>query len=510
MKRILSSEVFIVVSLSLLILALNGFVWVNRAINTPKGSEFVPFHGDPDQYAMYTSIIRQGTEGSRRVFDRYVTTPQSGSFVYGLYLIVGWIGGMIGITNVNGLYHVTRYIFGALWLSAILWLCDAMIKEKWVRIAAFFFAVFGAGISFFEAIERSTFAPHITLGYIAIVSTLASIFYYENSGSRKWLYRGAASSLVTALVYPFGFLLISLIVPCYVLLVRRKHWVIGSLVILISGVVGMYLTHATSSVYPWNSLPYVFVHLKGFTPLAYVFIFGFPLTLASIGVMSRYKKPVSLLDRREVWLLLLWIFAIMILLRERSLIVRILGPYSITGSDYIWGTIFVPIGILVAWGIESLWRRVGIGTCIMLILISMMSLQLSPLAPKYMYPHSGYIQALRTIANVTSSGQNVLSFIGGGRMIPMYANRGSYTGGPQFAPDWTAHRSEAEAFYRGSLDRCGAYTFLQKNNIGAILYGAEERAMGDSVTFYPFLQSWNTYGGVTVYTVVESKPIGCM
>jgi hypothetical protein len=537
MKRIIKSETFVVFVLICIIVLLNASVWIVKSAKTPAGREFIPIHNSLSDYPFYTSVIRQGIDRQVQVFDRFAVEPHEGSVVHFFYLVLGWIGGIFGITSAHVIYHVARFILGVGWCMVIYWLCDVMIREKWVRILAFFFSLYSASFPRFlfvdggvttswfmtwwselDPIIRAAFVPHFTLGHIAMVVALIAIFHYERSGDRKWLYRGAVSAWVGAFVHPPSFIQVAMVVPLYVLLVRRKHWVLGALSILVAGGLGLMYINQASDVFPWNQ-PKQFEGVNFAVPIfEYLLALGPIVLLGLVGALVKRKAE-------STWLLVIWIVTSLVMIPVSKMMPfspwTFIREHPISNIRFLQVAIWVPLGILSAHAVVYLWqqygKRIAIATLVVFMLLTFVGYPASIngqvnhmyFSAEYTYPKVGYIQAVKALGSVVKPGQVTLSLSLGGVTTPMYINRTTYVGQVVYTPDREAKMKKSWAFYHGDMHVCEAFAFVKENRVGAVLYSFDEQHAGQAVKFYSFLQPWNTYGETTIYSVVDSKPPGC-
>jgi len=537
MKRIVASEAFIVTILSILALTLSALPWFIKLATIPAGRDMIPIHNSLSDYPFYVSVIREGIDGSRAVFDRYAIEPHAGSVIHLFYLLIGWVAGIIGITSAHLAYHLSRFILGAVWCLVIYWLCDTFVKEKWVRILAVFFALFSASFPKFIFVNgqltvqwfmtwwselnptvRAAFVPHFLLGHITMVAALISLINYEKHKRNIWLVRAGLSGFLAAFVHPPSAIQLFLMLPFFVLLVRSKPWFIGTLILLTSAGIGLAVINSISNVFPWN-LPKAYEGVSFAVPTGeYLLALGPVGFLAVIGCVSRFKK-------RETWLLILWIVTSLVAVPLSKQMpfsaIAIIRNHPISNIRFLQVALWVPLAILGAYGLAFIFRRNGkiagaVTLCIFIFLTfagypATIQEQVSHIyfSSEYLYPKKGYLEGLSALGTVTKPDGNILSLSLAGMTIPMYVNRTSYVGQVVYTPQLDEKMKLSWKFFAGGMGACEAYTFLKTNRIGAVFYSFDEANAGGNIRNFPFLQSWNRYGETEVFTVVDSPPAGC-
>ena len=236
------------------------------------------------------------------------------------------------------------------------------------------------------------------------------------------------------------------------------------------------------------------------------------------------KEKITRYKRQETWILFLWIVTSIIMIPLSKIMpfspVAFIRDHPISNIRFLQVALWVPLGILAAFGLQAIWKRWGkLAGPIVLVLFAVLTFAGYPGAMKsqinqvyfsseYTYPKVGYIKGIGALASVTRPDQATLSLSLGGVTTPMYINRTAYVGQVVYTPDRETKLKRSWEFFHGDMAACDAYKFLKNNSIGAVLYSFDEHNAGDSVKFYPFLQPWNTYGETTVYTVVDSPPEG--
>ncbi len=534
--RMVCGEAFIVTVFSVVALLIAALPWFIKLSSVPVGRDMIPVHNSLGDYPFYVSVIRQGIDGSMVVFDRFAVEPHNGSLIHFLYLAIGWAARIVGIQSANLAYHLSRFVLGALWCIVVYWFCDTIIRNKWVRILAFFFTLFSTSFPKFVFVNgqwtvtwfmswwseldptiRIAFLPHFTLGHIAMVVAFISLFRYASKPSPKWLVLGGVAGFIAAFVHPPSAILLFMTLPLYVLLIRKKRWVASAGVILFFAGIGLLILNHLSSVFPWSlakefeGWSYAILIPEYFLALGPVILF------AAIGAVNRIRVPVT-------WFLLLWIITSIVAIPLSKQIpfspIAMMRAHPISNIRFLQMAIWLPLGVLGAYGFFDIWKHLGKAAGVIILTVFLFLTFVGYPATineqihhiyftyDYSYPKKGYLEAIGKLAQITSKDQTVLSLSLGGMTIPMYVDRTSYVGQVVYTPDLNAKMAASWQFYKG-MSSCEAYKFLKKNRVGAVLYSFDERNAGDAVHFYPFLQSWNRYGDTEIFTVVQSPPAGC-
>jgi hypothetical protein len=497
--------------------------------------EYIPVHNSLSDYPYYTSIIAQGIDGQTTVVDRFTNEPHTGGYIHVLYLAIGWVGRLIGVSDAHGLYHGARILFSFLWILAIYKFIKQFLHTSVGRISAFFFAVCGAGFPVvgqwqgtqylmwplnwwteFNPILRAVFLPHYLLGHSLLVFGLLAFVAYIKKGSTKQLVAGSLYGVAVSIIHPPSYLMLGLLVSLYGILSRHFRRTLFSVAGICLGILPILYYRTLYSAFPWT-LASSYERASFAVPIeSYILGLGPVLILGIIGYILRYRK-------KETWLLFAWFLV-------PSLLVQIIwylwgtpmsAWVSISNIRFLQVAVFLPLAVGAGTAVEHIVlhtpRIVGVFVCVFLCVLTFLGYPMSIQTEtgrvfggyEFQFPKSGYIDALKFTRVITNVNDTVLALPLAGQIIPSYANRTIYVGNMEFYTQDLSHKMDsAWAFYVG-IPVCKAYSFTKENRITTVFYGYDEKTAGDAVTRYPFLKKAGTFGETEVYSV-DAKYEGCL
>lgn len=282
---------------------------LTRAGDLHPNREFELIHNFPTDYNFYLSRIRQGLEGRWTVVEKYTSEVHSGSFIHGIYLLMGKAGAIVRVPvwRAGDIYHMARVVLATVLLIAIAEFCKKSfgtgrrgvadgIPEKrsnipytstHVGILAFLLAVtasswpklvavangsivpatlenlfnwrFGgymAWWSVMDSLQRITFIPHLLIGQALIV---VLILLVTGSAMRKKNgYPVFAGLLAFALgmIFPPGLIFVYAVMGIWVLLSGKsfRQWLVPYGAIVMISVPSLVYLWLMTGMYPWKRL----------------------------------------------------------------------------------------------------------------------------------------------------------------------------------------------------------------------------------------------------------------
>lgn len=527
-------ETRLVVVLTGIILFLNIYPWIVQLQSVPPNHSMLPVHNSTGDYPLYTSFIRQGLDGASTVRYLFVPGEQEGSYLYWFYLCIGRIGRFVGMSDVHVVYHTVRYLLSVVWFTVLYAFLRTVIHEKKVRIAAYVFILFSSSFPIIQFSEggftvgwyfswwtewnpmlRAAFLPHYMAGHTLMLTTL--LFFCGLWERKKYIFLPLAivSGWMAGFIHPPSLIILLLILPLYVLLLRKREWVIQTAIFTVGSAISLFFISRESTRYPW----YIG---RGYESLSFAINIrdallglGPVLFLGLIGAVITIK-------RRHTLLFVLWVVSSIVMLDLSWRMVGWSHPIfhlvPISNIRFLQTALWVPLGILSAQGLAVVSRRFGniwwVGGLLLFILLT---------AIGYPYNWEGYYKSIVTqnefdiptkewseaMRNLSDPG-NVSPVLAMGytsAYIPAYSGRSVYMGF-HIMPDYDARSGNSYTFYKG-MDYCDAYAFLTEQGIYDIYFGFDEQKAGYAVLEYPFLKEVKRFGNTSIYTFIDKKPDNC-
>jgi hypothetical protein len=527
-------EQSVIVCIAIGMIVLNILPSILFKIRLTPDREYIPVHNSLSDYPYYTSIIAQGIDGQTAVVDRFTNEPHTGAYIHVLYLAIGWVGKLTGFSDAHGLYHGARILFGILWMCAIYVFIRRFVHTPIGRIAAFFFAVCGAGFPIFQfgngtwfmywpldwwtefnPMLRAVFLPHYLLGHSLFIFGLLSFMTYIKKGTYREFILGSFFAVTASIIHPPSYLMLGMLVFFYGIFSRRFKRTLLAVVGVCTGIFPLLYYRSLYTTFPWTlassyergsfDIP-IMSYILGLGPVLFFGIAGFVLT---------FRK-------KETWIFFLWVLVPSILVQLLWYVwVTPLSRYvSISNIRFLQVAIWIPLAIGTGYSIEYIIKRfpffVGMIVCICLAILTFSGYPKSIQTEsgrvfggyEFQFPKRGYIDALKFTRLITNVNDVVLALPLAGQIIPSYANRTVYVGNMEFYTQSLSHKMDnAWAFYVG-IPLCEAHMFVTKNRIMTVFYGYDEQKAGDAVLKYPFLKLAGTFGETKVFAV-DANYSGC-
>ncbi len=539
MQKVVKSEILWITLIALTMLALSIAPLLIQWKNTPNNAYFIPIHNSISDYPYYVSIIREGIDGSLKVYGQYTTEAQSGGYVHLFYLMLGWFGKGVGIHDAHAVYLSARIFFGILWALVIYLFVRIFTEKKINRIITFLIALTSASFPNFtwvnggvdvqwymtwwselNPIIRFTFLPHYLLGHILLTLSVISVWQFDRTKKIFWWFLLALLGWIAGFVHPPSLIILIPVVPLWALLCRRFRTLLWSSVALGLASTSLLLLKGMISRFPWNlALPYEQTIWYAPTP-EYLLALGPVFVLAIMGLIAGWKK-------RETILLALWA-GISIMLLDRIGMLKyspnaLLRELSVSNIRFLQMAPWIPMSILASKFIAYLSTiRFGriisaafIGAYLIITFIGYPSSLKEQVAnvfmdERFVYPSRGWISAIQALDGITKPGENILALPLAGRMIPTYTNRRVYVNSiHSYTKDLDRKLSLVWNFYHGTLPVCDGYHLVKDNGITAVFEGYDEKDQGNAAIGYPFLALVRSFDTTNVYRFTDVKPAGC-
>lgn len=319
--------------------------------------------------------MRQGLDGNLLVTSRMTPESFAPQFAIPFFVLLGYVGRVLPI-SLPLLYLLSRILGGIALMLGIYALIARFFHDGIRRGWAFFITLSGSFLpiiqdgrleapphvltwSELDPLIRLTYIPHHLWSKVLFVAIIFLLLRAEtNKGLGKTL--GALFCLSIVMGFTSPVIVVTFVMTIGVWLLAewavsvKKHgmfpWNVGmygASVLLGCVLVLWYHWHLAHSVFPWTTYgpPWENNWLFLFSPWEYLTMLG-PLFIVSItGLALGWWKE------RSVRLLGAWILSGWVL----SFLMRRFLPFS--GSRYLEGYQWIPIGILSVYGLSELIRR---------------------------------------------------------------------------------------------------------------------------------------------------------
>ena len=425
-------------------------------------------------YSTHLSWIDQSREGRFFLQNKFTSELQGGDLVRPVYFLLSQPFRLTTLSN-STVFHILRVICGILLLMLLFPMLRRYDSDPAVQMRSFMLLVFTAGLGFLTRywmqsadldIPESTLfvslgeAPHFLYALLLLWGGIASFY-----GGVHGIY--FICLLVLWWEHPFEAVILIVVCLANLWIVKKRKTQV--LVLLITGAISIppflyyqYLTKIPAFA-GWGSAqnlmpsPPLHSYLSAFLPL---------LILSFFGIRALVKKP----DKR-VLLIFLCLWTIV-----QFALVYVPLPFQ---RRLIAGIQF-PLAILGAYGLREIGKPLVTGIVFALMCVTnvvMLQRSISELQPRLMpfYLLPEYRDAFRWLANQQNKNGVILSGFVTGNLLPGFSGFTSYLGHSSFTPDVVRKRKEVAAFYKNPTA-----TFLLKNRIQYIFYGAEERNLSST------------------------------
>lgn len=527
---------------------------LTRSSDLQPNREFELIHNFPTDYNFYLSRIREGLEGRWTVIEKYTSEPHAGSYIHGMYLVMGKIGAWVRVPwgRAGDIYHVARIVLAFVLLIAIAEFCKkiylmlaprflllafllAVTASSWPKLVAVVdasivpatlenlfawrFGGYMAWWSVMDSLQRITFIPHILVGQILIIVLIGSLTSLRvlRSG-RNVLFLGVLAFCL-GMIFPPGLIFIYAVMGIWMVLFWRKRlsWFIPFGAIVVISLPSLFYLGLMTSMYPWKRL----IEVDTIRPLP----FNYGEYAKSLGPMLPFGIAgliVALLTwETALFPAVSWVLAWGVLLGIFAFVPQ---QSPLRFSEMIP---HVPLGVLSAYFLRHLGRlryvsRITAITLVSLGLFHMYSsylwqrdfvdhkiratLPLVPTGSYVMYPLKDFVLAMKYLEDVTKGEGIILSETTAGNYMPVYSGNRVYVGHDNTVA-FEEKKEEVRAFFSGDMDADFVRSWIRRTGASYVFYGPQEREYGrgdDLSLTYPFLHEVYKNSVVTLYSVAET------
>lgn len=522
----------------ILILALSSTSLIVAWLTTPIDKIFTGvLGGDGADIMVYLSQIEEASRGRFLLHNLYTSESSAGLILSPLWLVLGWIKGITGISSLF-LFHASRVIFGGAFLYFLyLYISRFFSSVIWCRIC-FLMTCFGSGlgviyllvnlaavpVSIMSSVDLWLTQSHILTIimhsplFIVSIGLLLLIFWWAEerlsvASIKETMIMGAVT-LLLGLIHPYDLIIIGAVLVVWFLCrcLIEKKWLKQELWKLI--IVG--LVSGLAVVYFWwllKSDPAVAAWAKQNITLSppliyYLWGLGIILPLFLVGAMLATKR-----HWQNMWFLVAWGIVGLILLYapvqfQRRLVNGLIIPLTILGVA----------GLMVIW--QKL-RGVLVKTTLVIIMVflllpsTLFNIAFDILTKDkriykttngqeaYAYlPHNIY-NSFFWIRHNFSDDQVVLSSAAMGVFIPYLGGSKVYLGHHHQTGDFVNKRQKVEEwFFTDNNNDEQKIAWLKDQGINYVFWGPAEQALG---TYAPnqksYLHQVYSYNNVSIYKV---------
>lgn len=492
---------------------------------------------------VYFSFMKQAEQGKVFAENLFTSEPQRGSLFHPLWLLLGWIAGLFRL-SLPLVYHATRAILGIAFLVIVYRIIAELFADTRSRLVALTLLAFSSGIGTFFSIgdwnsysilllllpadqwisESNTFltlmhSPLFILSQILLVSILWSLVR-DRDARRNPFWLGCLVFLL-GLVHPYDLVTVAAVAVALVLVrafakdptqtqeVLRRS--IRRIVLVgLFAIPPMVYYYLAGKIEPAIGLWSKQNVTESPPPHSYIIGYGVILVFAAAGFVGwRKSKSTGKL------LILAWTVASVVLL---YLPIQINRRFS--NGFHVPLILLATIGITMLWGwaekkltsrptlrnacIAALGWTIGIALFLgNAVLLAKALFVESHTADTSIYASRSTIAAMDWLESNAPKNSIVMSGFLDGNLLPARTGLRVYVGHGHQTINWGQKVSfVTQKFFRTSYSNADRRKFLIDKNIAYLLYGPDERSLGD---FQPqtatYLSPVFSDGDVSVYRV---------
>lgn len=547
MKSLLNSwKTNLFILLTILFISLNFIPFIVHSYNSPPDKFYALVHDNENDYYLYLSLINEGVHGDVLTTNPYDIIPSQPSIVSIFFVVLGWIGGILGLTSPI-IYHAARLVFGfTMLICAYMLLCEFLPRGKrWLPFLLTLIAGSFMRTEMYEGkayphqymewwrgadvIRRVGLYPHHLFGATCMIITIVCLLRFLKNP--RWTYVGVAtiSSILAGIVHPPSSLIPIIAVATSVGIVSLQHLhelkhfllsnkqkIIGLLLYGIGTIPAFLLIrYQTTLGYPWDQLgtevKWQFEFGKELIPgLGIVFFFA----VGGIVYSIKHLRHSQTFRDFQTLFIMCW-FVVPIILMPLAPMMGISNIRLFQGYPYL------PMGILAAlgveWSVESIHRKTRfkvkrifavIVTVIIIVCLPTIFYSFKGMMQEYSIPYSNiYLpQSLNNIAQwltqeyrQRNEKPTILANFYVGNYLPAFAPVRVYTGHHTYTPDREVRAELARKFLSGEMNKDEARALLNSIEVRYVII-SEDEGWGDVNKYPQLLSPLVKSGSYVVYT----------
>jgi hypothetical protein len=491
---------------------------INIAVPSTSGRINPHWDNWPYDFNYYRSIITQGKNGQKFVYDKYTTENQSGSLLRVGYLFLGRLANILNIDE-TAAYHLARMLLSAIFIFITYLIIQCTFEKKnSIIIAVFILCLFIPGypelvcnpnchlaprlwsMTQLDPIRRLTFLPHFLWGQIAFL--LLIYIFVKNKKISSFILAGIFLG-IAGLDHPASLLLLIPVFFGTIISLSWKHYLTKEIfykfmmvsLILLPFIV--YLFYA-SNVFPWN------LSREADFKLGANF-FQFSLAMGPTYMIGIVMAIIILISRQKYSLALIinasWLITITLL----TFLFNNYFDYSQT--RFLQVAPQIPSAVLTGLAIYLLYnkiirnssffkKRIWIFALALFIIFiptfptlyamyydqidyeiyfAKNSLPNIPYPPYIDYPPKEWMEGINWLKEQSKPSEIVLSDFTAGNFIPTYGGNTVYYGHKTETYNATEKEKQVISFFTTDNQRQQT-SFLFSNKIDYVFFGPQEKS----------------------------------
>lgn len=521
--KFLYSEKLFMIAISVIAMLFNLLPYVYQYKISPSDKIYVGSYPIIYDKPTYLLEMAQGEEGNWKIINTNTTEEQKPAFLYPLYLGLGHIARISGI-SVENIFLISRFFFGIILLGVVLCFIRYFILNENQRKIAYFLALFASGVGWLsmnadsidfwipDAIPmvRFSYFPHFSVSGILFLGTIALFFHSLNAKNGRFL-----AILAGILTFILNFILPFTSVLLYFL--------ISALIIIFFINNKTFLQDKNNSISwckaLWNhnnfknaliffaiSLPSLFfMYYMGTSDPTWTIVsqqnilpspplinivtgYGLPFAFSLLGLWILIKK-----DRLKGLFFFVWIFGVIILSYTPLWIYPMQKKFLETGM-------YVPLAIFASFGIKGIYdcfknKNIKLLRFKFIYIFVVFAIPLmtgssfinwktfvsavNKTEDVEFYLPKENVEAMKWLRKKTLNNSIILASFKNGNNIPYFAYRIVYVGHMVGTINFEEKLKKVENFYSGKYSAAEMFEFLKKERINYVFYSDEERKLGN-------------------------------
>ncbi len=521
--------------MALVLVLLTAAPFLYGHVTRPAGTVFTGLHHlAPGDTNVFLSMIEQVRQGENVFINLYTHEEQAQAFINPLWLSVGWLTKIDGISNLLAL-HIARSIWIVIFVFVLYRFLSYFITNARARRWALAMLLFASGLGVFfnpflfdvnniyehptdiwiaESVNflSALHSPHLLASLTLLVLTLYCMLRAFDTNRWRYSIGAAVSSFFLVWFHPFNGPTVFVVLLVYMLVrfvhTKRIHWKwIQHYVVLGMGTLPPVLYLWLLAQRDWvirnwsaqNILP---------SPSLWMYMIGFGLLLplALVGIWRIIKDQQSSRVFLVVWILVTLVLMYVPVSFQRRMSEGVQIPLVLLAFFGVW------------WCWSRLRQRGGIwataGVMGLIIFLPLSNLQVLGqdfflFTTKHDLPYylmQDEVDAMHWLRDHTDYTDVIFSSYYMGNYIPAYSGRVVWIGhGPQTI-DLQYKFEDSEAFWSDDADPPEKEQLLRDGRVTYVWYGRKEKELGSfDPSTKPYLREAHRTPHVVIYSVTPRQ-----
>jgi hypothetical protein len=523
--KFLHSEKFFVIAISLAVMLFNIAPYIYQYHVSPPDKVYIGSYPIIYDKPTYLAEMVQGEKGNWKMLDMYTTEPQQPVFLYPLYLGMGHISRITGV-SVENVFLFGRFFFGTILLFTVLYFVRYFVPEGNQRKIAYFLALFASGIGWliwdYQTIDlgyipdavpmvRFSYFPHFSVSHILFLGAIILFYRSLNAKNGRFLaFSAGILAFILNFILPFTSLLLYFLIITLVVIFSMNNKAFSSdkpssiswnanlknlLIFFALALPSLFFMYYVGTADPiWKMVEEQ--NILPTPPLIRIITgYGLPLLLSILGlwVMIKENRPKGLFFS-------IWIFGVIAL----SYIPISIYPMQ---RRFLETAMYVPLAIAASFGMKGIYdyykkkniKFLDLKLTYIFIMFAVPVMMGSNIQNwqiydffvnkfdhyKYYLPREN-VEAMEWLQQNTPGDSIILASLHNSNNIPYFADRMVYIGHGPMTLRVNDKLKEMEDFYSGKYSSADAYTFLKDKKINYVFYSDNETRSMDEVPLGPF------------------------